>query len=109
LAIAEITLVGAQIQPAQEPEPSKIKLAAIALRAPEIIAAIISPNPGMELASVTERSETTTARSGMETISRLSGEITSPGGAQPIGIATGTGIATIGGMAIIAVSSTGPG
>jgi len=45
----------------------------------------------------------------METISRLSGEITSPGGAQPIGIATGTGIATIGGMAIIAVSSTGPG
>src|SRR3981189_1758213 len=73
------------------------------LRALEIIGPTVVP------ASRTERSETATARSGMEIISRLTGEITSPGNAQPTGIETGTGIATISGMATVAVLSTARG
>src|SRR2546430_13294549 len=49
------------------------------------------------------------ARSVTATAFPLTGEITSPHNVRPIGIATGIGGVTIGGMVIIAVSSTAPG
>ena len=72
----------------------------------------VSPKAGIVSRGVMERLraiEMAQARSVTATISLRTGEIMSLRGIRPIGIAIGTVGATIGGMAIIAVSSTAPG
>src|SRR5713101_9339840 len=58
---------------------------------------------------IREANEMTQARSGAETISKRTGEIMSSRSIRPIGNAIGTGIATISGMATVAVLSTARG
>src|ERR1700730_7166953 len=97
-------------QAAKTLEQSKTRVAKIILRDSGTIR--VSRKAGIVLGGVMERLGTTElaqARSVTATISRQTGEIMSSSTMRPIGTAIGTGIRTIGGVAIGAVSLTANG